>query len=376
VKTSGVIRAVALAAGCGLAVAALSAPAWLVQPLAPMAVPRAAHQATPLPAQRAVLVSGGCSGPGCSPVERSAEWFDSDAQRFVPVAPMQEARVAHAAVALADGSVLVAGGWTGQATTAGVERFDPVTRRFEVLPPMGSGARMDAAAVALADGGALVVGGAAATAQPLASVERFDAAGRALPARPMAQPRVHLAAARLQDGRVLVAGGLVARGRVTAGAELFDPATGSWVATGALLQPRCKHAAVALPDGRVLVLAGSADCEDRERLASTEIYDPASGRFTPGPPLLAPRYKIPSSAALLPGGEVVIAGDADDVEIWVPGTPAFVRLPGGGGGPWRVAFSTATPLHTGELLVLGGYDAAIRATAAARLVGRTTQPAR
>jgi hypothetical protein len=356
------------AAGALVAAAAASAPGWVVQPLAPMGVPRAGHQATGLPGQGAALVSGGCSGPGCSPIERSAELFDAAAQRFVAVSPMHEPRVAHAAVALGDGSVLVAGGWTGHATTASVERFDPGTRRFERLGVMHSGPRMDAAAVALSDGGALIAGGASATGVALASAERFDARGRATPVSPMAEPRVHGAAARLRDGRVLVAGGLVARGRVSAGAELFNPASGRWEATAPLLQPRCKHAAVALADGRVLVLAGSTDCEDRQRLASTEIYDPTSGRFTPGPTLQAPRYKIAASVALLPGGEVVIAGDADDIEVWVPGTASFVKLPGNRSG--RRAFATATPLPGGGLLMLGGYDDTITATAAAQQLRR------
>src|SRR3546814_14699543 len=75
-----------------------------------------------------------------------------------------------------------------------------------------------------------------------------------------------------------------------------------------------------------MVIAGSSDCDDRRRLAQTEIYDPSTGQFTAGPPLLNPRYKIIDATTVLPSGEVVVAGDATDVEIWTPGTPAFIKV--------------------------------------------------
>src|SRR3546814_19605968 len=78
------------------------------------------------------------------------------------------------------------------------------------------------------------------------------------------------------------------------------------------------RSAVLLKDGRVMVIAGSSDCDDRRRLAQTEIYDPSTGQFTAWPPLLNPRYKIIDATTVLPSGEVVVAGDATDVEIWTP----------------------------------------------------------
>ena len=75
----------------------------------------------------------------------------------------------------------------------------------------------------------------------------------------------------------------------------------AWVTMGT---PRDKHALAGLPDGRVLVLGGTPD--DRELLSSTEIYDPATGEFTPGPSMDIRRYKL--STTLDSAGHVIVAG--------------------------------------------------------------------
>lgn len=353
-----------------LAASALAAPAplaslWRVEAAGRLATPRAAHQATWLH-DDLVLLTGGCSGASCAPAERSAELVEVRNGRTLPVAGMRVARVAHAAARLEDGLVLVAGGWTGAATTASVEAYAPLARGFTALADMGS-PRMDATLTPLADGGALIAGGASATNRPLASAEVFEQ-DRFVPVAPMGQARAHHAAVRLPDGRVLVTGGLVARNVATASAEIYDPRTRSFTAAAPMQQRRCKHAAVALRDGRVMVIAGSPDCNEQRRIAQTEIYDPRTGQFTPGPALQNPRYKIVSAAAVTPHGDVVVAGDARDVEVWTPGAPAFVKARGPIGE--SLAFSTATPLPNGALLVTGGYDADIRPTAQTWVVSR------
>lgn len=319
----------------------------------PMRMPRAAHQVSALGSGH-WLVSGGCSGAGCSPVERSAERFDVSTGRFSAVEPMAVARVGHFALALDKGQVLVAGGWTGQGTTASAERFDASRGRFEALPPMRQ-ARMDASATRLDDGQVLVVGGASATNQPLASAERFDVAqGRWLPTGSMAQARAHHAAVKLADGRVLVTGGLRARNQGSASAELYDPGSGRFEALPALKQPRCKHAALRLPDGRVMLIGGSPDCNDRQRLRETEIYDPASSRFETGPRLQQGRYKIVDAVGLLADGSVLVAGDGPHPEIWRAGWTEFRPLKGD--LAHALSFSQLTRLDGDRWLLSGGYD--------------------
>ena len=83
----------------------------------------------------------------------------------------------------------------------------------------------------------------------------------------------------LPDGKVLVAGGrkgLLANGNadVLASAELFDAATGSWTPTLGMGGPREFHTATLLPDGTVLVAGGEGDAGT---LTTAELYDPGSG---------------------------------------------------------------------------------------------------
>jgi hypothetical protein len=69
----------------------------------------------------------------------------------------------------------------------------------------------------------------------------------------------------LRDGRVLVSGGDTpiacahSCGTVSAAsAEVYDPATGVWSPTGSMSVARATHLSVTLADGRVLVAGGYA----------------------------------------------------------------------------------------------------------------------
>jgi hypothetical protein len=346
---------------------ALAAPA-AVKP--GLHVPRAGHQVTLLSGGQ-VVVTGGCAAAGCAAIQAAVERYDPVTGHFAPDGELAQPRVSHTASALPDGRLLVAGGWTGHAATASTEWRDPQTGRF-VPGPRLSSPRMDGTSTVLDSGDVLLVGGAAQTNHPVTGADRFVAAtGQVAPAGDLQVPRAHHGAVKLRDGRVLVMGGLVGRNTATATAELYDPSTQNFRLTGALHTPRCKHAAVALADGRVMVLGGSADCNDRKKLAETEIYDPATGTFSPGPMLQDPRYKVANAAVVLPDGRVLIAGDANDVEVWVPGAPRFERLPSPLGA--SLAFSTATLLPGGDVLVVGGYNAGIVPTAQ---VWRLTLPPR
>jgi WD40 repeat protein len=73
----------------------------------------------------------------------------------------------------------------------------------------------------------------------------------------------------LIDGDVLIVGG-----SGDALAELYDPATGSFTPTGSMTAAsRSGATATLLNDGRVLLAGGTGD-------ASAELYDPATGSFT------------------------------------------------------------------------------------------------
>jgi DNA-binding CsgD family transcriptional regulator len=146
-----------------------------------------------------------------------------------------------------------------------------------------------------------------ATAQPEAT--RVVLARRAFTAAPSAAAaRTAGTATELRDGRVLVAGGRqwVDRegDRLIEVAELFDPATGAFSPSASLLVPRSHHRATLLGDGRVLVSGGVG--EGGVPLASTEVYDPATRRFSPGPEMA--EHRAAHGAALLADGRVLVAG--------------------------------------------------------------------
>jgi hypothetical protein len=117
---------------------------------------------------------------------------------------------------------------------------------------------------------------------------------------------------------------------------------------------------VLLADGRVLVLGGSDARDGFGRYDSAEIWDPRTRTFAAAGRMRSQRYKIPSSAVRLSDGSVLIAGGATQAELFRPSDQMFELVPGDLGGSY--AFSSATVLPNGDVLVAGGYDERIRLT--------------
>lgn len=116
-------------------------------------------------------------------------------------------------------------------------------------------------------------------------------------------------AARLPDGRVPVAGGWDGA-EFLASAEIWDPATGVFSPTASMSAPRAAAATAVLSDGRVLVTGGQDDAE-RGR-ADAEAYAP-DGRWSPAGELAEPRFK---HAAVRSCEDVLlIAGTSDDRDL-------------------------------------------------------------
>lgn len=329
-----------------------------------MSVERATHQATRLPTGE-VLITGGCAGR-CDRILSSVELYDPTTVSFRSLSELAVPRAGGAAIGLPAGRVLVTGGWTGRQVAATAEIYDPAKRRWAAAGEMLEG-RISHSIAPLPDGQVLVVGGETQGRRSLASAEIFDpATGNFSAVGSMRTPRAYTVATALADGRVLVTGGHRAPGEVVGSAEIFDPATGDFHPAGEMLTPRTKHAAVLLDDGRVLVIGGSQERDDRGRLASTELYDPETGGFSPGPEMRSPRHKIPDAALVLPSGGVLVGGGAAGPEVWHPAESEFLPIRGRLEGLHE--FATATLLPTGEVLVLGGYHAQVRSSASAWLI--------
>src|SRR4051812_36893209 len=151
-----------------------------------------------------------------SPVAQRAD-AAADIGAWVSVPPMAVARVDQAAARLGDGHVLVAGGYDGNPFGTyenSAEVFDPTTNTWSSTDPLPIGVS-HASAVTLADGNVLVTGGYASSEDPPADIyqnvalaEVYDeVSGHWTAVQPMLAHRSFHSSVLLADGRVLVAGG-------------------------------------------------------------------------------------------------------------------------------------------------------------------------
>ena len=330
-------------------------------PTGAMAMPRAVATATRLVDGR-VMIAGGCTDSGCdlgSAGGETAELYDPAAGTFSRTGDLTVWRDDHAAIALPDGRVLLVGGWGADGLLDSTDVYDPATGSFAPGPPMHSGRAGDVP-VELADGRVLIAGGFLGNRPTTTAAEVFDPTSlKMTPTGDLGRPRGAYAAARLADGRVLVAGGL-SDGVVTPTAELYDPQTGTFSATGDMAIPRYKGGAIALPDGRILVFAGSGDIDGTITYNSSELYDPATGTFSPGPTMAHARYKVAESTIRLGSGDYLLTAGAPEPELFDVAALAF-RPVEGSLGATRL-FLAAAPIDDHRVLLSGGYDRVIRPT--------------
>jgi hypothetical protein len=338
-----------------------AAMAQLINGMLFMQSPRASHTATLLQDGR-VLIAGGVNESCCSPSDpplASAEIYDPATPSLTTSAVnMTTGRAGHTATLLPDGRVLIVGGDSSNGTA---EFYDPSTGKFAatgslLLPQIGFNATL------LSNGKVLITGTDAELFDP--STGQFTSAGPYVASLTGAFTANASTSTLLPDGTVLFA-------REPA-AQIYNPAAATFSLSGSMYVSFSGNqvapdyvdgqTATLLLNGTVLV-AGGAN-EDLSIFNSTELYNPASGIFTPAASMLRPRED--HTATLLPDGTVLMAGGlsyrCDGNSCFFSGSESGMELY----DPAKGAFSyagymlyprvshTATLLNTGDVLIAGG----------------------
>ena len=292
-----------------------------------MITARAEFTATRLPDGK-VLVAGGKDSNDDQTARElaSAELYDPSTGTWTATGSMRTPRSWHTATLLRDGKVLVAGGFCDPNTTRGCPAVEP--------------------------NGAMAV------------AELYDPrTGKWSPTGTMTTERSEHSAILLANGKVLVAGA-EHRDGIYASTELYDPGTGKWTATGSMITARHQQFAVKLEDGKVLMFGGCCPVSPAPPdLASAEVYDPRTGKWTPTGDLITGRAQG-GTAALLGNGTVIVAGgdpggaaDGDPMlasaELYDPTSGTWTATASMNGPRVESAFAL---LNDGEVLVVGGFD--------------------
>lgn len=321
-----------------------------------LGAPRATHQLIAVEEGR-LLAIGGCVRAGCEagPASATVDIIDARSMELVGSGQLLAERIQPSVAALPGGRVLVFGGWVDGRVSATTEIFDPATGKSVAGTAMAA-PRTAPAVARLADGRILIAGGYDGT-DVRSDAEIFDpVSGRLSAAGPLGAARSGATATLLGDGRVLVAGG----GRpdreprqALASAELFDPATGRFSAAGTMAQGRYKHGAVRLANGDVLIVGGSDARDYGGKLRSVERFDVAAGRFVPAGHLADPRFKIADGLLLLPGNRVLVAAGDTAPEIFDVARGTGTRLDHDLGGQWN--YMTLVRADAQTALLAGGY---------------------
>jgi N-acetylneuraminic acid mutarotase len=195
---------------------------------------------------------------------------------------------------------------------ASAEIYDPQTGTFSLTGSLNT-ARYNAAAIQLANGQILVAGGSNEYyALNVAELYNPSTGSFTTTASGLETARSSPDVTLLNSSLVLVSGGSTCQTPTcpTNTAELYNPtANGFQYTSGNMNVSRVNHAAVLLTNGQVLLAGGTNQCYGPSSCisdATTEVYDPTAGTFSLTQGLAAARSG--HTGTLMPDGSVLLAG--------------------------------------------------------------------
>ena len=228
-----------------------------------------------------------------------------------------------------------------------------------------AGKRQDCQVIKMPDGRVFVIGGSDQSGNILKSTQIYDpATGSWGPGPDMNLARTEFTATltQLSDGTpwLVVSGGW--NGSVVALGEYYSPVDHTFHMTDDLTYGRKEHTATRLHDDTILICGGTKTAVVSGEEYQAEIYDPTSGAYSAPPTAEMIKKRMGHTATLLPDGRVLLTGGlimgsfenaSNTTEIYNPATKTFTPGP-----PMKFArrYHTATLLATGQVLVAGGWD--------------------
>jgi len=284
-------------------------------------------------------------------------------------AHMTVARAGPAATTLPDGKILIVGGYSGTEFLSSAELFDPATDSFEALPTKMTEPRYAPVIAPLPDGDFLIAGGentwsfvhSAEVFDP--TTDTFEALSGATLEEREGAVAVAVPSGALPGGTVVIAGGYKPSGTV-ATSEVFYPITKVfWFIPGLrMITPRFAPAAALLPSGNLLI-AGGTDSQNGgvppRWLSSAEEYDVQNDSFSSLPPeMVEPREG--AAAAPFADGKVLLMGGSSEsrltrtAEVYDPTAVSFQKLSAETNE--EHAFGAAVGLSDGDVLLVGGHN--------------------
>lgn len=277
-----------------------------------------------------------------------------------------------------DRKLLLVGGARGtllaQIARSTTEIYYPALDAFFPGPSLNAPRSLHTA-TALPNGTWLIAGGVNQNNDPQATCEVYDPALDVFtPVATMNSARMGHTATLLANGKVLVTGGIQSMPttptqlepihQTVATTELYDPATDVWTPGPNLATPRAAHAAIVRPDGRVL-LAGGISWDTNIILGwvpavrrSTDLYDPVANTMVAGPQMAMARSL--TDPLDLGNGRWLLAGGINGITIipWNPGNPtATAEVYDAVANTWTSvgAMATARGNHRGWALGNGQF---------------------